>query len=140
MANCKSLIPPVATAHHATHDDNTCVVLTGNHANVESEIVSAAINSDVSHCAYVILCLPIHSQIVLAILSHQIIDHTQITVAIVAITQNGTRHTKNAAGKNVTNNAIITHTHFCPSFDPCAKLTAEQAKIIKAFVRIVGGS
>ena len=134
------MIQPVATAHPATHDDKTCVVLTGNHANVESAIVNAAINSEVSHCAYVILCFPIHSPMVFAILSHPIIDHTQITVAIVAITQKGTRHTKNAAGRNVTNKAIITHTHFCQSFDPCAKLTAEHAKIMSDFVSNVDGS
>lgn len=138
--NCKSLIHHVATVHHATPDVNTCVVLTGNQAYVDTAIVNAATNSDVSHCAYVILCFQIPSHIVLAILSHQIIDQIQITAALVAITQNGIRQTKNAAGRNVTNKAIITHTPFCQSFDPCAKLTAEHAKIINDLVRSDGGS
>jgi hypothetical protein len=86
------------------------------------------------------LCLLIFSQIVFAILSHPIIDPTHKTVAIVAITQNGTRPTKKAAGKNVANTAIITPTPFCPSFDPCANDTAEHAKIINHFVRSDGGS
>jgi hypothetical protein len=84
--------------------------------------------------------LLIFSPIVFAILSHPIIDHTHSTVAIVAITQNGTRPTKNAAGKKVTNTAIITHTHFCPSFDPCANDTAEHANIINDLVSKDGGS
>jgi hypothetical protein len=114
----RSLIPHVATADHATPDDKTCVVLTGNHANVDNQIVAAATSSEVNHCAYVILCFHIFSPIVFAILSHPIIDHIHNTVAIVAITQNGTRHTKNAIGKNVTSTVIITHTPFCQSFDP----------------------
>jgi hypothetical protein len=104
---CNSFIPPVAAIEPATPDDNTCVVLTGKPAKVESAIVHAATISDTQPWAYVILCFPIFSQIVLAILFHHIIVPIPKTHAITAITHRGTLCTVYACGKKTTKIAII---------------------------------
>lgn len=131
---CKFFIHHVAAIVQATHDESTCVVLTGNPKKEEKTIVKAVTISATAHSPYVIGCFPILVPNVSTIFFRPTIVQSPSTHPTVPTTQNGTFEKEYIVGKNTMRIAIRIQTPFCQSFDPCAKLTAVQVLISVALI------